>query len=282
MTFANNSTIGSWPFGLFVDTNNTVYASNRNSRRIAVWSEGSVAPTRNITLDLDVTLSLFVTIDGDIIADNGFSRGRVEKWSSNATNSTTVMYVSSACRGLFVDISNTLYCSIGPAHLVNKTSLYCGLNRITIACGNGSSGSAPNMLSNPRGIFVDTKFNIYVADCGNNRIQSFYPGNLTGTTVVGNGTIGTITLNCPTGIVLDGEGYLFIADSGNHRVIGSGANGSRCIVGCTGTSGPASDQLNYPCALSFDSYGNLFVADTWNSRIQKFFLINKTCGKVMY
>lgn len=247
-----------------------------------MWSTGSVFPTRNISLAFDVTLSVFATTNGDVFADNGLPMRRVYKWSLNSTNGTVVMDINAFCHGMFVDISNTLYCSVGLAHVVKKTSLYRGLNSTTIAAGTGTNGSAPDMLSEPRGIFVDITFSVYVADCGNDRIQLFRPDNVTGTTVVGNGALGTISLNCPVGLAIDGDGYLFVVDGSNNRLIGSGPNGFRCIVGCTGTFGQAPNQLYWPRIFSFDSYGNLFIVDTHNNRIQKFLLINSTCGKVLY
>jgi hypothetical protein len=153
-----------------------------------------------------------------------------------------------------------------------------GNNTSTIAAGNGSNGSASNMLSEPYGIFVDINFDLYVADCLNNRIQVFQPGNLTGTTTVGNGSKKGINLSYPTGVVLDADGNLFVVDSCNHRILLSGLNGFRCLVGCSNT-GSGSDRLDYPATLSFDSYGNMFVADTGNSRIQKFILLVNSCSK---
>jgi DNA-binding beta-propeller fold protein YncE len=135
------------------------------------------------------------------------------------------------------------------------------------------------MLYVPRGIFVDRLFNFYVADCGNNRIQFFQSGNLNGTTVAGVAATGTISLQCPTGVVLDGGGYLFIVDGEHHRVVGQSSNGFRCVVGCTNTSGSASNQLSLPRSLSFDSYGNIYVVDRSNNRVQLFFLENNTCGE---
>jgi DNA-binding beta-propeller fold protein YncE len=135
------------------------------------------------------------------------------------------------------------------------------------------------MLYKPRGIFVNSGLNFYVADCGNNRIQFFQSGQLNGTTVTINGLNGIFTLSCPTEVVLDIDGYLFIADSENNRILGSGPTGFRCIVGCTGTTGLAADQLNSPHSLSFDSYGNLFVIEYGNNRLQKFFLSSNSCGK---
>lgn len=79
--------------------------------------------------------------------------------------------------------------------------------------------------------------------------------------------------------MIDADGYLFIADSMNNRIVGSGPNGYQCIVGCSGMSGNASNQLDGPRNLAFDSNGNLFVVDTFNNRIQKFMLATNSCGK---
>ena len=132
-------------------------------------------------------------------------------------------------------------------------------------------------LIDPHGIYVDINFDLYVADSGNNRIQLFRSGDLNGITLAGNGAPGTITLRYPTAVVLDNDGYLFIVDSGNNRIVGSGLNGFRCLVGCSGTSGSESNQLSWPKSMAFDSYGNMFVADTGNSRIQKFLLNSNSC-----
>jgi hypothetical protein len=264
---------------VFVDTNNTFYVTERDLDRIQVWLQGSMTPTRNMSAGLVSPSAVFATINGDVYIDNGASNGRVDKWTLNATNSVTAMYVNSRCYGLFVDINDNLYCSNGDLHQVVKKASYDNASTSTIIAGTGSYGSAPNMLNNPRGIFVDIELNLYVADCTNNRIQLFRSGQLNGTTEAGSGAPGTITLNCPTGVILDADGYLFIADYDNQRVISSGLNDYRCIAGCTGMSGSAPNQLNHPHTLSFDSYGNLFVADTANNRIQKFFLATNSCGK---
>jgi hypothetical protein len=147
---------------------------------------------------------------------------------------------------------------------------------LTMVAGLGCAGSTSNMLWNPRGIFVDTNFDLYVADYYNNRIQLFRTGQLTGITVVGNATT---TLQYPSGIILDGDKNLFIADSGNNRIVRSGPTGFRCIVGCTGIYGSGSNQLYTPWSLSFDSYGNIFVTDTNNNRVQKFMLLHYNLGK---
>jgi hypothetical protein len=222
---------------------------------------------------------MFVTNNGDIYIDNGHYKHRVDKWISNTNTFVTVMTVDSSCNGLFIDINDTLYCSLSFNHTVVKRWLNDVMMTSTIAAGTGIPGSASNELNGPMGIFVDTNFDLYVADANNNRIQLFPFGKSNGTTIAGNGSSDlTITLWLPCTIVLDSGKYLFIVDEGNHRVIGSGPNGFRCLVGCNG-GGSQSNQLAYPVTLSFDSYGNMFISDQLNNRIQKFLLLTNSCGK---
>ncbi|CAF1071686.1 unnamed protein product [Adineta steineri] len=280
-TFSNNNTIGMKPYSVFVNTNNSIYVSGITSNQVYVWYNGSSSPNRNISRGSNISYSIFVGNNDDLYVDNGLYNDRVDKWSLNATNSSIAMYVNKYCRGIFVDMVNNIYCSIGFLNKVIKKPLNNDVNITTIAAGTGNNGSGSYMLSDPRGIFVDIKFNLYVADCGNNRIQFYRPGNLNGTSLAGSKVPGTITLNCPTDIILDGDGDLFIVDSYNYRIVRSGLTGFQCLFGCTGTStstfGSAADQLNRPCSLSFDSDGNIYVADTYNNRIQKLLLATNSC-----
>ncbi|CAF3964398.1 unnamed protein product, partial [Adineta steineri] len=268
ITFANTTTIGVLPYGIFIDTNNTIYVSEFGANRVQVWHDSSSVPIRNLTSGLSNPYSLFVAIDGDIYVDNGGSNTRVDKWTLNSNASISAMYVKNSCWGLFIDINNNLYCSMNALNQVIMKSLNNNSAMWIVAAGADCSIPNTNTLNGPRGIYVDTDLNLYVADCGNNRIQLFLSTQLIGTTVA----TGTITLSCPTGIVLDTNDYLYIVDYNNHRIVGSGPNGFRCLVGCSGVSGASSNQLNYPTALSFDSYGNMYVVDQYNYRIQKFLI----------
>ncbi len=279
-TLANISTVGSAPFDIFVDLNNTIYVAATNLNQALVWSQGSNIPTRNISAGLNTPHAIFVTSNGDIYVDNGQFNGQVDMWTLNATNSVNVMSVTSECKSLFIDINNTLYCVNDNQHKVVKKSLNTGSTTVTLAAGSGTQGSGAYMLYLPNGMVVDFNLNLYVADYGNNRIQFFRTGQLNGSTIVGSGSSGTIALYHPTDVVLDFDGYLFITDSDNNRIVGSGPSGYYCIVGCTGSTGTALNQLNHPQALSFDNYGNLFVVDFYNNRIQKFVLATNSCGKI--
>ncbi|CAF4176744.1 unnamed protein product, partial [Adineta steineri] len=281
ITFANTTVIGTYPYGVFVDNNNTVYVCEFSLNRVQAWPEGSSNPTRTISGSLNLPYTVFVTRNGDIYVDNGYANNRVDKWTLNATNSTVAMNVKYICAGLFVDINNNLYCSPVNYHQVNMKSLNSNSNMWIIAAGTGCAGATSNTLHDPRGIFVDTDLNLYVADFTNDRVQKFLSKQANGITIAGTGATGTISLNGPNGIVLDADGYVFIADYYNNRIVGSGPNGFRCLLGCSSIAGSTSNQLNLPTSLSFDSYGNMFVADSSNHRIQKFILINTTSDLII-
>jgi hypothetical protein len=244
-----------------------------------VWHENSNNPTNIIYGNFKNPNSLFVTSNDDIYIDDGEFNGRVQKWIAKSNTTVTVMNVNSPCFGLFVDTNDTLYCSMQLNNKVVKRSLNDPeMTSVIVAAGTGFQGSAFNELSRPAGIFVDVNFDLYVADCGNHRVQLFQSGKLNGITVAGSTSSNpTINLYCPTGIVLDAEKYLFIVDQNNHRIVGSGLNGFRCLVECYG-QGSQSNRLNYPFSLSFDRSGNMFVADLGNNRIQKFEYLEKSCG----
>jgi hypothetical protein len=275
------TTVGLYPYGIYVNTNNTVYVTDPTNGAILVWLEGNITPTTMISGNLLYPVSLFVSSTGDIYIGNGYPNGRVDGWILNTTTSILVMSVSEQCYGLFVDINDTLYCSIMNLHQVIAKSLNSGSNTLTIIAGTGCADYTSDTLNYPRGIVVDINFDLYVADCGNNRIQRFQSGQQNGSTVVGTNVPGTISLNSPTGVVLDADNYLYIVDSGNHRIVGAGPSGFRCIVGCFG-AGSTPNQLYYPQSMSFDSYGNIFVTDQNNNRIQKFILATNSCSKYTY
>ena len=268
---------------MFVNINNTVYALERSLNQVQVWLGGDTTPVRTISGASSDSCTIFVTITGTIYVDNALGFGRVDMWNPNSTTSVVAMYVNDICFGrttnLFVDIYENIYCSIGAQHIVRKKLFRDLANTSVIVAGNGTSGSAPNMLRDPRGIFVDNKSNLYVADCHNDRIQLFALGQSNGTTLLGNGAPATISMNCPNSVVLDADEHVFVADCNYHRIIGWGPNGYQCIAACSGSSGSSSDHLNGPFALYFDSFGNIFVTDTGNSRIQKFLIMNNNAGE---
>ncbi|UJR08007.1 hypothetical protein I4U23_012285 [Adineta vaga] len=163
---------------MFINTENTLYVTIDSLGELLVWSDGNNTLERHITINSSNLFGVFATTNGDIYFANGLPRRAIYR--------------------LFVDINNTLYCSQDTEHQVIKKSLEISSNNVTIVAGNGSNGSTSYLLDDPQGIFVDTKFNLYVADYGNDRIQFFPSNELNGTTVAGTGAPTTITLDGPT------------------------------------------------------------------------------------
>jgi len=276
---ASNSSITFLPYGIFINDANTIYATGVGSQGILIWPEGDVNRTYMLIDSFNTSYSIFVSIAGDIYIDNGFSNGQIVKYSLNSTDKQVIVRINESCFGLFVDLNNNLYCSFKYSHVIVKTSLNDKTNTLTITAGNGTAGSTSDLLNFPQGIFVDFKFDLYVADCGNNRIQLFKFEELMGRSVVGNETTENKTLNCPTAVILDDDGSLFIVDSNNYRIVKFVSDEFRCLIGCTQSNNLHSDQLLYPQSIAFDSHGNIYVTDRNHSRILKFILKTNSCSK---
>ncbi|CAF1684496.1 unnamed protein product, partial [Adineta ricciae] len=170
-----------------------------------------------------------------------------------------------------------LFCSITVRHQVLSRSLVHSWNPFIIVAGTASKGSTATTLSSPKGIFVDpSNGDLFVADCGNDRVQLFRSESLVAQTAVGNKTENvTYTLSCPSSIILDANKLLFIVDSINERIIRQTPNGFSCILGC------GSSPMSPPTTIAFDSLGNLFLVNQTSHQLIKFQLINtKSAGWV--
>lgn len=222
-------------------------------------------------------VSIFVSKIGDIYTS--CNNSEIIRWIPSTNTFVHMTTFETQCQDLFIDINNYLYCSMWDTDTVAKTWLDNEMEIIITVAGTGQTGSAPNELNSPQGIFVDTNLDLYVADSGNDRIQLFPFGVQNGKTVAGQSSTDiTIELSSPCAIILDADKYLFIADFANDRIVGSGPNGFRCLVGCK-RQGFRSDRLDGPHNLRFDIYGNMFVGDSGNDRVVKFDLQKDSCCK---
>jgi sugar lactone lactonase YvrE/fibronectin type 3 domain-containing protein len=121
-------------------------------------------------------------------------------------------------------------------------------------------------LSKPKGIFISTEQELYVADANNNRIMKF---NLHGDSLMSFGSSGSQNgqFNTPLDIVVDSVGNIYVSDA-NNRIQKFDPNGS--FIKAWGSYGTSIGSFDWPISLAMDSKGNLFVADYHNSRIQMF------------
>ncbi|UJR06650.1 hypothetical protein I4U23_010936 [Adineta vaga] len=230
MTFANISTVGTNPYDIFINTNNTIYVANRADSRVVIWTEGNALPTRNISNNLSNPYSLFVTTEDEIYVDSDSLTGRIDKWTLNATNGIPILYTCSKCSDIFVDDNDNLYCSMNNQHQVVQKSLNTVSNAFTIIadpsynqpkfCANASWD--PNAITfadnstvgtNPYGMFISTNNTIYVPDRTNNQIQIWFNGSANPTRTLSGG------LYSPYSIFVTINGDIFV-DNGkiNDRV----------------------------------------------------------------
>lgn len=272
----NKDENGVEPTRFFIDRNNTLYVTDTENYRIYQWRENSINATRIISDDLLLPYSLFVTITGDMYIEYGLD-GQISKWTSNTNIGETVATFCDSCFHIFIDINDVLYCSMSHRNQVATKPLHGNSNIITIVAGVRTYGSMAHMLHGPEGIFVDINLDLYVADCGNNRVQLFHPGQLNGSTVAG--TSDTIMLSCPTAVILDANNYLYIVDHYNRRIVGSGYYGFRCLIGCGRATKSIVNRQFHALTIAFDSYGNIYANDKANECIQKFVLSTNTCSK---
>lgn len=262
---------------LFVDRNNTVYLANRWGAYINMWYTDGTNKTI-ILEDFFTPRAFFVTMEGDIYVSSD-DTSEVKKWSQNETEGIVVMNTTSSCRRLFVDIDNYLYCSLAHESRIVKQSLNDAIDiQITVA-GTDDGKVAADILIFPIGIFVDTNFDLYVADCWGGRIQLFKFGKRSGITVAGKGSTSNIELHMPTDVFLDADGYLFIIDGEKSRIIGSSLHGFYCVIGCSSPFQGMFLFTNSVPTAAFDSYGNMFVVDRYSLRIQKYILMTNISSK---
>lgn len=132
-----------------------------------------------------------------------------------------------------------------------------------------SNGNTPEQMSFPSGIAFDGQGRLYVTDTNNHRVQSFLPGQTSGTTVAGSAEglpgAGLDKLNMPTGLCIDPrDGSLLVADRMNARVLRFPAGGGQqgeVVVG--------SEHLERPWGVCQDVAGAVYVSDERRSVVLK-------------
>ncbi|MGE5277262.1 MAG: flippase activity-associated protein Agl23 [Acidobacteriota bacterium] len=136
----------------------------------------------------------------------------------------------------------------------------------------GSAGSGDGQFAEPRGLAVDGRGNLYVADTKNSRIEVFdSDGKFL--RAFGRKGAGEGELNEPCGVAVDSEGQVWVADTWNHRIARFSAEGQPL-----GAFGDPDRSLFGPRSLVL-SRDALFVADTGNKRIVRFDRNGKKTGE---
>lgn len=264
--------VGRNPYGLFVTTNNTVYIAARYARRLMIWHETHFNPIQILRSNLDFLAGVFITDDG-VLYTSVYNEGMVYNLPPEQLDNDPRASFNGLCLFIFIDFTQSFYCSMGGLHQVRKRSLLVdATNDSVIVAGTGERGARLDQLNYPHGIFVDDKFNLYVADTANDRIQLFRRGSRYGVTLVGDST--PTKLNEPKGITFDFDGNMFITDSDNSRIVEWNTERFRCIIGCS----QGFTRLGEIFTAAFDNIGNLIVSDEVNHRILRFLVNEQSCS----
>lgn len=188
---------------------------------------------------------------------------------------------------LAIDTADNVYIADQGENVIRKVDT-AGI--ISTVAGNGTAGftgdggaATTAEIKYPYGISVDIPGNVYIADCGNNRIRKVSTSGII-TTMAGNGVAsfsgdgGQATdaeLYGPFGVAADGLGNIYIDDQTNVRIRAVNALGIISTIAGIGTNGyngdgiPASTaQLNYPWDVSVDAAGNVYISDEANQRVR--------------
>jgi sugar lactone lactonase YvrE len=182
-----------------------------------------------------------------------------------------------------VDIVGNIYVADTDNHTI-RTITPAG-NVATLAGLAGNSGSADGSASSarfnhPSGIAVDSQFNLYVADTGNDTIRKI---TSSGTVTTLAGTAGTTgSTDGAEGLFSSPEGVaanvttVYVADTGNHTIRTITPTGVVATLAGLAQHSGSSDGLGsmarfqYPIGLTLDNQNNgwLYVADTDNHTIR--------------
>ncbi|UQZ86504.1 Serine/threonine-protein kinase PknD [Paenibacillus konkukensis] len=143
-------------------------------------------------------------------------------------------------------------------------------------------------LVQPKGIFIDEKDNIYIADTGNNRIVQLDPQG----TFVRIIDVKESPLKKPEGVFVDKKGEIYVADTGNKRVLRLDNNGKLIREFKRPDTKFLPESFKYdPIKVAVDKRGFLYIATLGGyqgllqldpeGNFQSFFGANKTDFSVM-
>jgi len=199
-------------------------------------------------------------------------------------------YLGGPFNVVFDNIGN-LYISVNGDSKVSKVDFSTGI--ITTVAGTGVSGfsgdgdvASKAQLSNPTGLALDGKGNLFISDSGNERIRKVDLNTGIISTIAGTGVNGFTNegrlaiktqLSNPLGLTTNKKGDLFVVDRGNNRVLKIDRKTQMVSrIAGTGSSGFSGDgdlaknaELANPTGLAFNNQGDLFIVDRGNNRVRK-------------
>ena len=130
---------------------------------------------------------------------------------------------------------------------------------LTYSHSFSSEGSRPGEFNDVRGVAIDSKGVVYVADCRNNRVQKFTPEGKFLAVIDTKGRQGSqgSQLNRPYGLCVDNNDILYVVEQGSNTVCMFSTSGQ--FLGYVGSSDGYSFKI--PEFITSDQYGKLYISD---------------------
>ncbi|CAF1376544.1 unnamed protein product [Rotaria sp. Silwood1] len=268
-----------YPYGLYVDDDQTIYIADHGNHRIVERKIGATSGqvvaggtgSGNGSHQLDGPRDVIVDKERDSLIICDPNNRRVVRWPRRNGTSGETIISNIDCISLTMDENGSLYVV---DYMKDEVKRYrFGDTEGTVVAGGNGRGNRLDQLSGPFYVFVDRNHSVYISDHYNNRVVKWEEDAKQGIIVAGvQGQGNSLTqLSGPHGVVVDQLETVYVADSWNHRIMRwpKAATEGSVIVGGYG-QGRESYKLNRPWGLSFDQHGNLYVGDFHNHRVQKF------------
>ena len=219
------------PSGIAVHpTTGEIYFADTNNHRIRKISTSGVVTTyagtgTGTTVDgpiasatIKLPYDLAFDTDGSLYVSQG---SYLRKISADGSTVSTICSSGAAnSYGLAIDKTNrSIYISDKTGNKINKVNLLDATPAPVEFAGTGASFSAP------RGLAVDAKGNVYVADYSNAVIKKITSegivtiiAGIVGTTGTANGVGTSAKFNGPSNLTFDGSGNLYVSESANQDI----------------------------------------------------------------
>jgi sugar lactone lactonase YvrE len=212
---------------IFIDNNYTLYTCDRDNNRVLKYPQNSANSTlvvENGTVvagngtagasatELNSPKGVAVDQMGAVIVADS-SNYRIQRFTVGSIVGITLAINSPSnilgtMRDLHIDVNNDIFVTDSDNSRVVKFYPNDGIG--VILAGANGPGIGADQLSSPFGNFVDGNQTLYIADYGNQRVQMWPAGAISGITVAGVTNVsgsGLGYLNNPTSIVVDNNGY---------------------------------------------------------------------------
>jgi sugar lactone lactonase YvrE len=292
------------PTAIAVDMRGNLYVADTQNHAIRIIERNNVYDSSGNIISINRLVGTLV--GGNIPMPLGIYNSAYSEYTiSSGSNSGSAVLLNEP-RGVAVDTNGSVYISDTGNHRICKITAGGKLETIAgcvLAVVNGYSIYRSGYLNGnkteasfnfPRGLCVDLKGNVFVADTQNNAIRRITPNGKV-STVAGNGQPifkegrrDQAGFNHPVGICVDLYNVLYVADTENNLirritnegnvipVVGSPNQKSGSIDGY-GAIDPIKAQVpfskratfNLPSAICVTSDRKLYVADTSNNSLRK-------------